>query len=35
MPYGFNADYRPSYRKKALEDSWKRPHSWCAVYEVV
>src|SRR5436189_4581595 len=24
MPHGFNADYRPSYRKEAAEDGWKR-----------
>ena len=23
-PHGFNADYRPSYRKDAAEDGWKR-----------
>src|SRR6266480_529444 len=24
MPHGFNADYRPSYRKEAAADGWKR-----------
>jgi carboxymethylenebutenolidase len=23
-PHGFNADYRPNYRKEAAEDGWKR-----------
>ena len=23
-PHGFHADYRPSYRKEAAEDGWKR-----------
>jgi len=23
-PHGFNADYRPSYRKDAAEDGWRR-----------
>jgi len=27
-PHGFNADYRPSYRKEAAEDGWKRMLSW-------
>ena len=27
-PHGFNADYRPSYRKEAAEDGWKRFHAW-------
>lgn len=27
-PHGFNADYRPSYRKEAAEDGWKRLLSW-------
>jgi carboxymethylenebutenolidase len=34
-PHGFNADYRPSYRKEAAEDGWKRLQSWFAVYGVV
>ena len=27
-PHGFNADYRPSYRKEAAEDGWKRMLTW-------
>lgn len=27
-PHGFNADYRPSYRKDAAEDGWKRMLAW-------
>jgi carboxymethylenebutenolidase len=27
-PHGFNADYRPSYRKEAAEDGWKRMLDW-------
>ena len=27
-PHGFNADYRPSYRKEAAEDGWKRALDW-------
>ena len=27
-PHGFNADYRPSYRKGAAEDGWKRMLAW-------
>ena len=27
-PHGFNADYRPSYRKEAAEDGWKRMQAW-------
>lgn len=23
-PHAFNADYRPSYRKEAAEDGWRR-----------
>ena len=34
-PHGFNADYRPSYRKEAAEDGWKRLQSWFAVYGAV
>ena len=34
-PHGFNADYRPSYRKEAADDGWKRLQSWFAVYGVV
>ncbi len=28
MPHGFNADYRPSYRKNESEDAWKRAFAW-------
>jgi carboxymethylenebutenolidase len=28
MPHAFNADYRPSYRKDAAEDGWKRALAW-------
>jgi carboxymethylenebutenolidase len=27
-PHGFNADYRPSYRKEAAEDGWTRLRAW-------
>ena len=27
-PHGFNADYRPSYRKEAADDGWKRMLAW-------
>ena len=27
-PHGFHADYRPSYRKEAAEDGWKRLQDW-------
>jgi carboxymethylenebutenolidase len=27
-PHGFNADYRPSYRKEQAEDGWKRLMAW-------
>jgi carboxymethylenebutenolidase len=27
-PHAFNADYRPSYRKEAAEDGWKRMQAW-------
>jgi len=27
-PHAFYADYRPSYRKEAAEDGWKRMHDW-------
>jgi carboxymethylenebutenolidase len=33
-PHGFNADYRPSYRKDAAEDGWKRMLEWFAKYGV-
>jgi carboxymethylenebutenolidase len=28
MPHAFNADYRPTYRKEAAEDGWKRLLAW-------
>ncbi|MGE3452051.1 MAG: dienelactone hydrolase family protein [Burkholderiales bacterium] len=28
MPHGFHADYRPSYRKEAADDGWKRLLDW-------
>ena len=28
MPPGFHADYRPSYRKEAAQDGWKRLLDW-------
>jgi len=27
-PHGFHADYRPSYRKEAADDGWKRLLAW-------
>ena len=27
-PHGFNADYRPSYRKEQAEDGWKLALAW-------
>ncbi len=27
-PHGFNADYRPSYRKDAADDAWRRMLAW-------
>jgi carboxymethylenebutenolidase len=27
-PHGFNADYRPSYRKDKAEDGWKKMLEW-------
>lgn len=29
-PHGFHADYRPSYRRDAAEDGWKRMLDWFA-----
>src|SRR2546422_3604035 len=31
-PHGFLADYRPSYRKEAAEDGWKRLAEWFKKY---
>ena len=28
MPHGFNADYRPTYRKETAEDGWKKLLAW-------
>jgi carboxymethylenebutenolidase len=33
-PHGFHADYRPSYRKEAAEDGWKRLQDWFKKYGV-
>jgi carboxymethylenebutenolidase len=33
-PHGFNADYRPSYRKADAEDGWKRMLAWFAAHGV-
>ena len=27
-PHGFNADYRPTYRKAEAEDAWNRMIAW-------
>jgi carboxymethylenebutenolidase len=33
-PHAFNADYRPSYRKEAAEDGWKRCTAWFKAHGV-
>ena len=33
-PHAFYADYRPSYRKEAAEDGWKRMRDWFTKYGV-
>ncbi len=33
-PHGFHADYRPSYRKAAAGDGWKRLRAWFRKYGV-
>lgn len=33
-PHAFNADYRPSYRKDAAEDGWKRALEWFKTHGV-
>jgi len=33
-PHAFYADYRPSYRKEAAEDGWKRMQGWLKKYGV-
>jgi carboxymethylenebutenolidase len=34
-PHGFHADYRPSYRKDAAEDAWRRLEAWFKTYKVL
>ncbi|HEY4083544.1 MAG TPA: dienelactone hydrolase family protein [Burkholderiaceae bacterium] len=34
-PHAFNADYRPSYRKEAADDGWKRALEWFKANGVV
>ena len=34
MLHGFNADYRPSYRKDAADDAWKRMLAWFKQHSV-
>jgi carboxymethylenebutenolidase len=34
-PHGFEADYRPSYRKEAAEDAWKQMEAWFRKYKVL
>lgn len=33
-PHAFHADYRPSYRKEAAEDGWKRALQWLRAHGV-
>ncbi len=33
-PHAFHADYRPSYRKEAAEDGWKRTLAWFRTHGV-
>ncbi len=33
-PHAFHADYRPSYRKEAAEDGWKRALAWFKTHGV-
>ena len=33
-PHAFNADYRPSYRKEAAQDGWKKMLAWFKKYGV-
>lgn len=35
MPHAFHADYRPSYRKDAATDAWKRMLAWFSKHGVV
>ena len=34
-PHGFEADYRPSYRKDAAEDAWTQMQAWFRKYKVL
>ena len=34
MPHAFHADYRPSYRKEAAEDGWRRLLAWLSKHGV-
>ena len=34
-PHAFFADYRPSYRKEAAEDGWKRLQDWLASHGMI
>ncbi len=34
-PHAFHADYRPSYRKEAAEDGWRRGVAWLRAHGVV
>jgi carboxymethylenebutenolidase len=34
-PHGFEADYRPSYRKEAAEEAWKEMQAWLRKYKVL
>ena len=34
-PHGFNADYRPSYRKDAAEDAWNEMIAWFKKYKIL
>ena len=33
-PHAFHADYRPSFRKEAAEDGWKRCMAWFKAHGV-
>jgi carboxymethylenebutenolidase len=33
-PHAFHADYRPSYRKEAADDGWKRCLAWFKAHGV-
>jgi carboxymethylenebutenolidase len=34
-PHAFHADYRPSYRKEAAEDAWRKMIEWFKTYKVL